>query len=39
MKLLLSVPSDWLLIAVIVLAFVTGLGIGRLIIKKKRSRF
>jgi hypothetical protein len=38
MKLLLSFPPEWLLITVIVLAFVIGCGIGWLIIKKKRSR-
>lgn len=38
MKLLLSLSPEWLLIAVIVLAFVTGCGIGWLVLRKKRSR-
>jgi len=37
MKFILSIPPEWVLLSVIVLAFACGIGIGWLIIKKKRG--
>jgi uncharacterized protein YneF (UPF0154 family) len=38
MKLLLSIPPEWLIIFIIVLAFAIGCGIGWFFIKKKQDK-